>query len=151
MRCHRSGTKCTKIAHGHSPAIFHHRRRYRREFCNGNHFLSLFISEDHRSLTIFNRKEIAHCGSLTSHLQAAVPIAATTAENRHDFGSLNPGDFPRNCSTCPLIFEEVYLQKRLRNSWDYLSLLEKFGGFQRGVFVRGANLNNWGGCAHRLQ
>ena len=28
----------------------------------------------------------------------------------------------------------------------------KFRGFQRGVFVRGGgNLNNWGGCAHRLQ
>ena len=25
------------------------------------------------------------------------------------------------------------------------------GGFQRGVFVRGGDLNKWGGCAHRLQ
>ena len=29
--------------------------------------------------------------------------------------------------------------------------IPKIGGFQRGVFARGANLDNWGGCAHRLQ
>ena len=35
------------------------------------------------------------------------------------------------------------LQKK--NTWENL------GDFQRGVFARGGNLNNWGGRAHRLQ
>ena len=34
---------------------------------------------------------------------------------------------------------------------DHLSDEIFVGGFQRGVFARGGNLNNWGGCAHRLQ
>ena len=67
---------------------------------------------------------------------------------RGDFSELKPHfpHFPRFCVRIFRVFRAFVLQSLLRPLFGTL-----VWGFQGGVFVRGANLNYWGGCAHRLQ
>ena len=65
--------------------------------------------------------------------------------SKKGFANVVPDSFPKSSRTPP------QLLRFTGTASAYWQKVTEIGGFQRGVFVRGGNLNNWGGCAHRLQ
>ena len=76
--------ECTKIAHRHSLAIFMSDSGIARHSAMGISVARSHRRENHRSLAIFDRREIAHLGAskIVQSCGGAVKIEAATAENR---------------------------------------------------------------------